>query len=163
MSEVSLVHPDAIYCFITLDETHQKLSSEINKGGTTKLQWVNTLFPRFGDRVVATHDHVTGVYTYNLSGEDFPPLYIFKKNPKIPKNFKSNPQVCDGMPVVSGMFGQDEMRSYTSNVVVRKKGSVETILLSAYNRHCVLHPIWGEISPLPVHVPITKKLITGPL
>ena len=40
---------------------------------------------------------------------------------------------------------------------------MDTSLWSAYNLQCVLHPLWGEISHLPVLDPITKKLITGPL
>ena len=163
VSEVSLIHPDDIYWFIILDETHHKLSLERNKGGTTKLLWINPLFPRSGDRVVATQNNITGVYTCNLAGEFFPPLYIFKTKSKIPEKFNIDPQVCGGLPVVSGMFGQNEIRSYTSEVAVRKKGSMDTSLWSAYNRQCVLHPMRGEISPLPVRDPITKKLITGPL
>ena len=72
-----------------------------------------------------------------------PPLYIFETNSKIPENFKIDPQVCDGLPVVSGMFGQDEMRSYTSKVSVRKKGSMDISNCSVYNRQCVLHPVRG--------------------
>ena len=71
VSEVSLVHPDDIYWFITLDETCQKLSSEGNNGGTTELRWINPSFPRSGDRVVAIQNHVPGVYAYNLAGEFF--------------------------------------------------------------------------------------------
>ena len=92
-----------------------------------------------------------------------PPLYIFETNSKIPENFKIDPQVCDGLPVVSGMFGQDEMRSYTSKVSVRKKGSMDISICSVYNRQCVLHPIRGGGSPLPVCDTITRKLITGPI
>ena len=90
-------------------------------------------------------------------------MYIFETKSKIPENFKIDPQVFDGLPVVSEMFGHNEMRSYTSEVAVRKKGSMDTIIWSAYNRQCMLHPMRGEISPLPVRDPITKKLITGPL
>ena len=105
VSEVSLVHPDDIYWFITIDETHHKFFSEGNKGGTTELWWINPSLPLSGDRVVVAYNHVAGVYAYNLSGEVFPPLYIFETKSKIPENLKIDPQVCDGLPVVSGMFG----------------------------------------------------------
>ena len=133
-SEVSLVHLDDIYWFLTVDETHHKLSSEGNKGGSTELRWYNPSFPRSGERVVATQNHVTGVYTYNLAGESLPPLYTFETKSKIPDNFKIDPEVCEGLPVVSGKFGHDALRSYTSEVAVRKKGSMDTSLWSAYNR-----------------------------
>ena len=81
-SEVSLIHPDDAYWFITLDETHHKLSSEDNKGGMTELCWCNPCFPCSGDRTVSTHNHFTGLYTYNLKGESLPHLYIFEKNPR---------------------------------------------------------------------------------
>ena len=55
------------------------------------------------------------------------------------------------------------MRSYTSEVAVQNKGSMDTSLWSVHNRQCVLHPTMENISPLPVRDPITKKLITGPL
>ena len=54
---------------------------------------------------MATQNHVTGVYAYKLACEVLPPLYIFDTKSKIPENFNIYPQVCDGLPVVSDMFG----------------------------------------------------------
>ena len=159
-SEVSLVHPNDISWFLTVNETHHKLSSEGNKRGSTELRWCNPSFPHSGNRVVATQNHATGVYAYNLAGESLPPLYIFETKSKIPENFKIDPEVCEGLPVVSGKFGHDALRSYTSEVDVWKKGSMDTILWSAYNRQCVIRPYHGEISPVPVRDPMTKKLVT---
>ena len=147
VSGVSLVHTDYIYWFITLDETHHKFLSERNKGETTEIWWINPLFPCSRDRVVPTQNHVKGVYKYNPVGEVLPPLYIFETKSKIPENLNIDPQVCDGLPVLSDMFRYNKMCSYTSKVDVRKKGSMDTSIWSAYNRQCVLHPIWGKSHP----------------
>ena len=100
-SEASLIHPDDAYWFITLDETHHKLSSEGNKGGMMELRWCNPCFPRSGDRTVSTQNHVTGVYTYNLKGESFPPLYILETKSKIPDNYRIDPEVSGILDFVS--------------------------------------------------------------
>ena len=69
--EVSLIRPDYIYWFITLDETYHKLSLEGNKGGMTELRWINPSFSLSREMVVVIQNHVTGMYAYNLSGEVF--------------------------------------------------------------------------------------------
>ena len=92
-----------------------------------------------------------------------PPLYIFKTKSKISDNYRIDPEVCEGLPVVSGKYGGDTTRQFTSEVSVRKKGSTDTPLWSGYNRTNVLIPYAGKISPTPVRDPVTKKLTTGPL
>ena len=68
---------------------------------------VQSFFPLLWERVLATQNHVTGVCVYNLAGESLPPLYIFETKSKIPENFKIDPEVCEGLPVVSAKFGQN--------------------------------------------------------
>ena len=162
-SEVSLIHPDDVDWFVTLDKTHHKLSNEGNKGGMSTTRWANGSFPRSGDRVVSLQSHITGVYAYNLRGDMLPPLFIFESKSKEPENYKIDPRICNNLPTVTGKYGGDEVKCYASEVAVRKKGSMDVSLWSTYNRKCVMAPYENRISPTPVRDPVTKKLISGPM
>ena len=161
--EVSLVHPDDVDWFVTLDETHHRYSSKGNKGGQSELRYACSSFPRVGDRIVENAHHTTGVYAFNLRGDPLPPLFIFDTASKNAENYKIDSQILHELPVVTGRYGQDTLHTFASSVAVRKKGSMDTSLWSLYNENLILRCYKGRVTPTPVRDPITKKMITGPL
>ena len=90
-SECSLIHPDDVDWFFTMDETHHRFSSKGNKGGQTELRYASASFPRVGDRVIENASHTTGVYAFNLRGDPLPPLFILVTTSTKPANYKVDP------------------------------------------------------------------------
>ena len=127
-SECSLIHPDDVNWFMTMDETRHQFSSKGNKGGQTQLRYASASFPRVGDRIIENASHTTGVYGFNLRGDPLPPLYIFNTSSKNELNYKVDPRVSGGLPIVCGRYGQDTVRHWASSVAVQKKGSMDTSL-----------------------------------
>ena len=164
MSEVSLIHPDDVDWFITLDETHHELSTVGNRGGSTTTRFANPSFPRSGDRVVETGGHITGVYAYTLCGEPLPPMYIFSMAAECEENMKYTPEVCVGLPTVDAKYAQDKVFNHPSRTVLRSKGSMDTSLWHDLHQSVYLTCGYrGKLSPEPVRDPATNKLIKGPL
>ena len=128
---MSLIHPDDVDWFVTLDETHHKLSNEGNKGGMSTTRWANGSFPRSGDRVVSLQSHITGVYAYNLRGDMLPSLFMFESKSQEPENYKIDTRICENVPTVTGKYGEDEVKCYVS---------MDVSLWSMYNRKCVMAP-----------------------
>ena len=126
MSSISMIHPDDIDWFVTMDETHHAFSSKGNKGGSTKQRYANASFPRTGERIIENAYHTTGVYGFTLRGEPLPPLYILSTSSKLEENFAYDPLIGDGLPIVMAKYAQDEVKSYPSRVAVRSKGSMDT-------------------------------------
>ena len=161
---MSLVHPDDIDWFMTLDETHHELTTVGNKSGSTTTRFANPSFPRSGDRVVETSGHITGVYAFTLRGEPLPPLYIFSSAAECEDNMKLSPEVCEGLPTVEAKYAQDSIFNHPSRTVIRKKGSMDTSLWHELHRKVYLPCGYKDkLSPTPVRDPVTNKLITGPL
>ena len=103
------------------------------------------------------------MYAFNLRGDPLPPLYIFDTSLKNPDNYKINSKILEGLPVVSGRYGQDKVHTFPSFVLMRKKGSMDTSLWALYNEHLILRCYKGRVHPTPVRDPTTQKLIKGPL
>ncbi len=161
MSEVSLVHPNDVDWFITLDETHHDLSAVGNRSGSTTTRFTNPSFPRSGDRVVETGGHITGVYAFTLRGEPLPPMYIFSTKAECEDNMKYSPDVCEGLPLVEANYAQDTIFNHPSITVLRKKGSMDTSLWHELHRSVYLTCGYkGRLSPEAVRDPLTNKLIT---
>ena len=127
-SEISLIHPDDVDWFITLDETHHELTTRGNKGGSTTIRYANPSFARSGDRVVEAASHTTGVYGFTLRGESLPPLYIFSSGAAHEENYKFDLKICKGLPCVTARYGSADATEQPSRVAVRKKGSMDTTL-----------------------------------
>ena len=106
--------------------------------------------------------HTTGVYGTTLAGEAMGPIFILTSSAKQPENYKIDPRVFKGLPVVTASYGSGVMSSHYSQIAVRKKGSMDTglwhQLINAYKLHYE-----GRISKVPVRDPLTQKLISGPL
>jgi hypothetical protein len=162
-SEISLIHPDDANWFITLDETHHEFSTKGNRGGSTQVRYANPSFPRSGDRIVENSHHTTGVYGYTLAGEVLPPLYILSTGSKNEDNYKFDPAVCKGLPMVRAKYAGDKMKDWPSNITVRPKGSMDTPLWHELNKKVFLNCYKGKLSPVPIRDPIIKKLLRGPL
>jgi len=163
MSDISLIHPDDANWFITLDETHHAFSTKGNKGGSTEVRFTNPCFPRSGDRVIENSHHTTGVYGYTLAGEVLPPLYILSTGSKNEANYKFDPAVCRGLPMVTAKYAGDKVKAWPSCIAIRPKGSMDTPLWHDLNKNVFLKCYKGKVSPVPIRDPITKKLIRGPL
>ena len=162
-SDISLIHPDDIHWFVTMDETHHEFSTKGNKGGTTARRYANPSFPRVGERVVEDSHHTTGVYGFTLGGEPLPPLYILSSSAEDEENYKIDIGVMKGLPVVRAKYANAEHKLFSSHVAVRKKGSMDTSLWHDLHRSVYLPCYKGKLSPEPICDPITKKLIRGPL
>ena len=162
-SEISLIHPDDVHWFLTMDETHHAFTTKGNKGGSTRIRYANTSFPRTGERVVDNAYHTTGVYGFTLGGEPLPPLYILSTSSVNAENYRLDPRVCEGLPMVSAKYGQDELTTHPSMVAIRKKGSMDTGLWHQLCRDCYMKCYKDRIAPEPVRDPATGKLLKGPL
>ena len=160
---MSLVHPDDVDWFVTLDETHHRYSSQGNKGGQSELRFACPSFPRVGDRIVESAHHTTGVYAFNLHGDPLPPLFIFDTASKNPDNYKIDSSILASLPVVTGRYGDTRIHTFPSYVCMRKKGSMDTSLWSLYNEEVILRCYRGRVHPTPVRDPDTGRLIKGPL
>ena len=90
------------------------------------MRYANPSFPRSGDRIVENSHHTTGVYGYTLAGEVLPPLYILSTGSKNEDNYKFDPAVCKGLPMVRAKYAGDKMKDWPSNIAVRPKGSMDT-------------------------------------
>ena len=156
MSEVSLVHPDDVDWFLTLDETHHALSTVGNRGGSTTVRYANPSYPRSGERVVETGGHISGVYAFTLRGEPLPPLYILSTAAKSEENMRYRTDICKGLPTVEARYAQDTTFNHPSRVVLRQKGSMDTSLWHDLHRSVYLTCGYkGKLSPTPVRDPIT--------
>ena len=163
-SEISLVHPDDVDWFITLDETHHPLSTAGNKGGSTTRRYACSSFPRSGDRIVETALHTSGCYAFTLRGEPLPPLYILSTKSECEDNYRFDVEVCKGLPVVTGKYAQDKVSLHASRIAVRKKGSMDTSLWHDLHRSVYLTCGYeNKLAPVPERDPVTKKLLRGPL
>ena len=128
IGHLSLIHPDDVNWFITLDEIHHEFSTKCNKGGSTQVRYTNPCFPRSGDRVIENSHHTTGVYGYTLAGEVLPPVYILLTGSKNELNFKSDPAVCKGLTMVTAKYAGDKVQAWPSCIAVRPKRSMATPL-----------------------------------
>ena len=138
-SKVYLYHPDDLRWFLNCDETHHTFSTASKKGGSTTQAWGNSSFPRYGESVVESSRHTTGLYTTNAAGEALPPLYIFDSKSQKEENFTIDVQAVDGLPKVSGCYGGGKLTKFNHSwVSVLGKGSMNTSLWSEFNRKVIL-------------------------
>lgn len=162
-SEVSLVHPDDVDWFLTMDETHHAFTTKGNKGGSTRIRYANASFPRTGERIVENAYHTTGVYGFTLRGEALPPLYILSTSASNEDNYRIDTTICEGLPIVTAKYAQDEIGTHPSRVAIRKKGSMDTGLWHQLCRDCYLPCYKDKIAAEPVRDSVTGKLLKGPL
>ena len=163
-SEISLIRPDEINWFLTCDETHHAFSNEGYKGGFTAQHYSTSSFHRSGERCVASNSHTTGVYGTTGAGYPMPCMFVMSSYAKEAKDFHIDPAVCVGLPVMRAKYANNVLTSeYLSHVAVRHSGSVDTYLWHELNCAVYIPCFAGKISVEPVHDPITKKLISGPL
>ena len=160
---MTLVHKNDAAWFLTLDETHHEMTTAGKKGSASSGRWVNGSFPRSGERNVVGNFHTTGVYGTTLAGEALPPLYILSTSSQNEDDYKVDPRVCEGLPIVTGYYGGTKRMSYSSCVSVRKKGSMDTGLWHQYIRAIIIPLFKGRIALTPVRDPVTLRLIAGPL
>ena len=160
---MTLVHKNDAAWFLTLDETHHEMTTAGKKGSASAGRWVNGSFPRSGERNVVGNFHTTGVYGTTLAGEALPPLYILSTSSQNEDDYKVDPRVCEGLPIVTGYYGGTKRMSYSSCVSVRKKGSMDTGLWHQYIRAIIIPLFKGRIALTPVRDPVTLRLIAGPL
>ncbi len=93
-----------------------------------------------------------------------PCMFVMTSNAKEATDFKIDPAVCVGLPVVRAKYADNVLTlDYPSHVAVRHSGSVDTYLWHELNRAVYIPCFAGKISVEPMHDPITKKLISGPL
>ena len=77
--------------------------------------------------------HITGVYSTTLAGEALPPLYIFESKAK-EENYAIDPAILVGLPTVRGKYGGDIVRTHSSNVAMRPKGSMDISLWEMFRQ-----------------------------
>jgi len=91
-------------------------------------------------------------------------MFVMTSNAKEATDFKIDPAVCVGLPVVRAKYADNVLTlDYPSHVAVRHSGSVDTYLWHELNRAVYIPCFAGKISVEPVRDPITKKLISGPI
>jgi hypothetical protein len=147
-----------------MDETHHAFTTKGNKGGSTRIRYASSSFPRTGERLVENGGyHTTGVYGFTLRGEALPPLFILSTSSSNEENYRLNPLVCDGLPIVTAKYAQDEVTTHPSRVAIRKKGSMDTGLWHQLCEDCYLPLYENRLSPEPVRNRATGKLLKGPL
>lgn len=91
-----------------------------------------------------------------------PPLYILSSKAANEDNYKYDPSVCEGLPIVTAKYANDGYKTYPSRVAVRSKGSMELNLWEQLITDVYLPCYRGKISPTPIRDPVTNKLISGP-
>ena len=124
-SEMSLIHEDDVDWFLTMDETHHLFSTVGAKGGATAGRYTNPSFPRSGERCIESSFHTTGVYGTTLRGEPLPPMYILSTNSLNEDDYKIDPRVNAGLPIVVASYGK-VMAAHWSAISVRRKGLMDT-------------------------------------
>ena len=149
--------------FITMDETHHAFTTKGNKGGSTRIRYANASFPRTGERIIDNAYHTTGVYGFTLRGEALPPLYILSTSSSNEENYRLDPLICEGLPIVTAKYAQDEFKTHPSRVAIRRKGSMDTGLWHQLCRDCYLPCYKDCIAAEPVRDSVTGKLLKGPL
>ena len=93
-----------------MDETHHAFTTKGNKGGSTRIRYASSSFPQTGEHLVESGGyHTTGVYGFTLRGEALPPLFILSTSSSNEENYRLNPLVCDGLPIVTAKYAQDEV------------------------------------------------------
>ena len=97
-----------------------------------------------------------------VAGEARPPLYILDSKAKNEENYKIDPRMCVGLPVVTRKCGLDKLTKFHSFMAVWKKGSIDTGLWEQFIDKCIL-PCYLKMSQTVVQCPITKKMLSGPL
>ena len=160
---MGLVHEDDVDWFLTLDETHHEFSTVGARGGAAAGRYINTSFPRSGERCIVSTFHTTGVYGTTLRGEPLVPLYILSTGSLREEDYRIDSRVCEGLPTVAASYGADDESLYSSAICVRHKGSMDTGLWHQLIRDVYLPCFEGRISPKPIRDPLTNKLISGPL
>jgi hypothetical protein len=145
-SELSLVHPDDVDWFITLDETHRDLMTQGNKGRLTTICYANISFVRSGDRLVETSSHTTGVNGFTPQGESFLPQFDVR--------------ICETLAEVVASSGRELPSSHPS---VRRKRSMDTGLWHLLHWQVYIKLYEGKLAPEPVRDPVTGKMLKGPL
>ena len=127
-SEISLIHPDDINWFVTMDETHHEFSTEGHKGGSTAIQYSTSSFHRSGEQCITSTTHTTGVYGTSCGGEALPPLYILSLMAQDEENYWIDPTICKRLPIVVAKYAGNLAKQHPSFVVVGSKGSMDTSL-----------------------------------
>ena len=159
---MSLIHEDDVDWFLTMDETHHLFSTVGAKGGATAGRYTNPSFPRSGERCIESSFHTTGVYGTTLRGEPLPPMYILSTNSLNEDDYKIDPRVNRGLPIVVASYGK-VMAAHWSAISVRHKGSMDTGLWHQLLKDVYVPLYEGRISPEPIRDPVTMKLWSGPL
>ncbi len=162
-SKMGLIHKDNVNWFLTLDETHHEFLTVGSKGGATAGWYINPSFPCSGEQCTVSNFHTTGVHSTTLCGKPLPPLYILSMALLQEDDYRVDPRICEGLPTVAASYGSKAVQIHSSSICMQHKGSMDMGLwhqlvqdfhMPLYERH---------ISPEPIHNPVMKKLILGPL
>ena len=104
---------------------------------------------------------MTGVYGTTLRGEPLPPMYILSTNSLNEDDYKIDPRVNRGLPIVVASYGK-VMAAHWSAISVRHKGSMDTGLWHQLLKDVYVPLYERRLFPEPIRDPVTK-LLSGPL
>ena len=102
------------------------------------------------------------MYGTTLRGEPLPPMYILSTNSLNEDDYKIDPRVNRGLPIVVASYGK-VMAAHWSAISVRHKGSMDTGLWHQLLKDVYVPLYEGRISPEPIRDLVTMKLLSGPL
>jgi hypothetical protein len=89
-------------------------------------------------------------------------MYILSTNSLNEDDYKIDPRVNRGLPIVVASYGK-VMAAHWSAISVRHKGSMDTGLWHQLLKDVYVPLYEGRISPEPIRDPVTMKLLSGPL
>ena len=144
---MGLVHKDDVDWFLMLDETHHEFSTVGMRGGAAAGHYVNTSFPRSGERCVST-SHMTGVYGTTLRGKTLIPVYILSTGSLREEEYRIDSRICEGLPTVVASYGANDKSCYSSAICVRHKGLMDTGLCINLFVMFTCHVLRGEYPPI---------------
>jgi hypothetical protein len=89
-------------------------------------------------------------------------MYILSTNSLNEGDYKIDPRVNPGLPIVVASYGK-VMAAHWSAISVRHKGSMDTGLWHQLLKDVYLPLYEGRLSPEPICDPVIMKLLSGPL
>ena len=91
-----------------------------------------------------------------------PPLYILDSKDKYPKNFQIDPSLCEGLPQVYGKYGNRNAAWYDSNIVVCRKGGMDTSL-GEHTVENLLLPLYPTTQRKVERCPVSDGIMREPV
>jgi hypothetical protein len=104
-----------------------------------------------------------GVYGTTLCGKPLPPLYILSMASLQEDDYRVDPCICKGLPIVAASYGSKAVQIHSSSICMRHKGSMDAGLWHQLVWDLYIPLYEGCILPEPICNSVMMKLILGPL